>query len=259
MCRIVRFFLPLDDDTTNRFALVFDLQTRLWALDHYGIDITYVTTLADPSGGLHTIAGDLQGDGWELDIGTSDGGFGFEQKNAITSSTRLTVTCSGAAFPTTGDGLKGVPVTFIDASGNFTYNTIASNTATVLTLARIEATAPTGTAYPGAIHAIIETGRFAWSDPARAKVLAYARVAFSPQDDGQFFFSFTFNQGDSTVGSDPDGDFTGTDNEDQFWIRQRGNLLRWRLDVLEPGCEPAFLGVFLDVPRAQPMVAGGVR
>lgn len=254
--RVVRLFLPLDDDSTNRYALVFDLQTRMWALDHYGIDITYVATLPDPSGSLHTIAGDLQGDPWELDISNSDGAYGFEPKNAITASTRLTVTCGGAAFPTTGDALKGIPVTFVDASGNFTYNTIASNTATVLTLARIESTAPTGTAYVGAIHGIIETGRFAWGDPSRAKVLAYARVAFSPQDDGQFFFSFTFNQGDATVGSDADGDLALTDGEEQFWVRQNGKLLRWRIDVLEPGCDPAFLGVMLDVPRRQALAVG---
>lgn len=250
--RTLRFFVPLDSDCTNRHALVYDMASGAWSLDNLKIDVTECVSLADPNGAYQTIAGDAQGGLWQLDVGNSDGAFGFEPVNAITSSTRLTVTCSGAAFPTTGDTLKGVPVVFIDATGGFTYNTVASNTATVLTLARIEATAPTGTVVVGGIHGIIETGRFHLGDPARDKVMAFARVAFSPDSDGQFWFSYAANQADAAVASaTTSGDLTLTDGEEQFWMRQRGRLLRWRIDVVEPGCDPAFLGVLLDLPRKE--------
>lgn len=252
--RVVRFFVPLDEDITCRYAIVYDLQSGVWGLDHLGIDVTECRSVGDPAGNLRTLVGDIQGTIWEIDISNSDGAYGFEPVNAITSSTVRTVTCSGASFPTSGNALKGVPVVFVDSSGNFTYNTIASNTGTVLTLARIQ-TAPTGTCIVGGIHAIMETGRFHLGDPARDKVLGFARVAFSPDTDGQFWFSYASNQGTAAVaGATTDGDLTLTDGEEQFWIRERGRLLRWRIDVVEPGCDPAFLGVLLDVTRREALV-----
>jgi hypothetical protein len=53
----------------------------------------------------------------------------------VTSATASTLTDTGAAFYTTGDGLAGVPVAVQDpATGLWQWRRIASNTATVLTL-----------------------------------------------------------------------------------------------------------------------------
>ena len=247
--KVIRWFVPLDDEVTNRYALVYDVQREVWVTDHYGVDVTAAATIPDRSGRTRTVVGTLQGDLIELDVSNSDGAYGFEPVAAITSSTRTTVTCSGASFPTSGDGLKGLPVTLVDSSGNVTYNTVASNTGTVLTLQRIVATAPTGTVIVGAIHGIIESGRFHLGDPGRDKVFPLAKVAFSPDSDGVFYLSVAANQDDVAVVDAAGGDLTLADGEEQFWPRVRGKLLKWRLDVLEPGCDPAFIAIRHDVVK----------
>ena len=256
--RVVRFFVPLDTDLTCRYAIVLDLQTGTWSLDFYGIDVTYVATLAMRTGALQTFAGDVQGNLWELDVGSSDGAHqasgasAWGAVQAITSSTRDTATCSGAAFPTAGDGLKGVPVTFVDASGNFTYNTILSNTATVLTFVRYMATAPTGTVVVGGIHMRMTTGKFTMGQADIDKAMAHLRVCFSPIASGQAWVSCSGDQSDPAVTSGGEIDLSKTDGEEIVSPMVVGKMLQIQVDVIAPGIEPAFTVMRPDLRSKRP-------
>jgi hypothetical protein len=256
--RVARFFVPLDTDITCRYAIVLDLQTSTWSLDFYGIDVTYAATLAMKDGTLWTVCGDIQGNLWQMDVGESDGAYqevgasAWGAVNAITSSTRGSATCSGASFPTAGHGLKGVPVVLVDASGNFTYNTIASNTGTVLTFARLMATAPTGTLIVGGIHMRLTTGKFTMGQADTEKALAHLRVCFSPISSGQAWVSCAGDQDDPAVTSGGEIDLSKTDGEELVSPLVRGKMLQMQLDVVTPGIAPAFTVMRPDIRSKRP-------
>lgn len=248
--RVVRFFLPLDDEVTNRWALVYDVQTETWALDQYGFDVCSAAVVADGTSLKRTLVGTLHGDIIELDVGESDCAYGFEPVAAITSSTVRTATCSGASFPTSGSALAGLPVMFVDASGNFTYNTIGSNTGTVLTFTRPMAAAPTGTLIVGGIHAILESGRFALGDPAHLKGMPFVRLFFETGADGTLYLSVAGDQDDPAVVDAAGYDLSSSDGEAEACPMVEGRWLKFRLDVFEPGTS-----VRLLAPRIE--TAGG--
>jgi len=250
--RVVRFFIPLDDEVTNRYALVYDVQSGVWSLDHYGFDVTAAHTVSDRTGALRTVVGTVHGDLIELDVGTSDCGYGAEPVGTITASTTRTVTCGAASFLTSGNAWKGAPVVFVDASGNFTYNTIAENTGTVLTFTRPMATAPTGKVIVGGIHAILESGRFHAGDPAHIKGLPFIRLIYSVGDDGQVYVSVAGDQDDAAVVDAAGVDLTGADGEAEIMPLVEGRFLKIRLDVVEPGTEVRLLTMRLETAGAVP-------
>lgn len=249
--RVVRFWVPLDDDVTNRYALVYDIQTGAWALDQYGFDVTSARTFADRTGTLRSVVGTLHGDFVELDVGTSDGCYATEPVGTITSSTLRTVTCSAASFPTSGNGLAGLGVVLVDTTtGAFTYNTIASNTSTTLTFTRFMDAAPTGKVIVGGIHAILESGRFHGGDPGHWKGMPNVRLIYSVDEDGQVYLSVAGDQDDPAVVDAAGLDLMGADGEAECLPLVEGRFLKIRLDAVEPGCEVRLLAL-------RPEFAGG--
>lgn len=256
----VRWFVPLDDDTTNRNVLVYGVQTGTWGLDTCE-DITCVETVADPNGKLRTLAGDIHGQIFELDVepvsgqGSSDGAYGFEPVFTVTSGDVESATGTGASFPTSGVGAAWLPVTHVDASGNLVRARVASNTSTKLNYTRFLDAAPAATTQGvvGAIVLDIETGRFTLADPAENKTLEAVRVTFAKDVDGQFFLGYAVNDGTPAIVSGEEGALTAADGEEHFWPSDEGRRLKLRILCLEPGCDPAFDNLQLWViPTGRP-------
>jgi hypothetical protein len=145
-----------------------------------------------------------------------------------------------------------VPVVLVDASGNFTYNTIASNTGTVLTFARLMATAPTGTLIVGGIHMRLTTGKFTMGQADTEKALAHLRVCFSPISSGQAWVSCAGDQDDPAVTSGGEIDLSKTDGEELVSPLVRGKMLQMQLDVVTPGIAPAFTVMRPDIRSKRP-------
>jgi hypothetical protein len=237
--RMLRWFVPLDSDITNRYALVYDLDVGAWSLDTVE-DVTYVASVVDGAGVQRTLAGDIHGQLWELDTGESDGAYGFEPVQEVQAgSTRATFSVSGTPLPTSGDGLAGVPVLLVDSAGDVVRCRVASNTSSVVTLTTYLTTAPSaGTkAIFGGIHREVASGRFTYEDPALVKILEAVKVTFAREAAGTFWVSWLVDNGSFAVVSAAGGSGSASDGEEHFWVRARGRRLGLRLDSFTPGTQ----------------------
>ena len=237
--RIVRWFVPLDSDITNRNAIVLDLATRAWSLD-VAHDVTTCRTVTDANGVRRVLAGDIHGHVWEMDVSTSDGAFGFEPVQTITTGGTLrTIPVTGT--PYTANGMLGVPGYIVDASGNFSKVRVSTNTNSVVTTTTEMDAAPTAGGYliMGGIHYRIESGWFTYDDPALIKVLEAVKALFAYQSQGQYWMSYAVDQGSTTVLSATGGDLSATDGEEHHWVGNEGRRLKIRIDAIGPGFDVA--------------------
>ncbi|MCK4423654.1 MAG: hypothetical protein KAV18_06245 [Candidatus Omnitrophica bacterium] len=110
----------------------------------------------DSDGNLRPFFSDDLGFKWQMDTGTNDGVPSGTATGTITAADATTLTDSGGAFYTTGDGLKGVRVrTYHPTTKALTNDiVIASNNGTVLTVAAWTTTPAVGETYKigGIIH-----------------------------------------------------------------------------------------------------------
>ena len=92
-------------------------------------------------------------------------------KSTVTSATAGTLTDSGAAFRTAGDGLMGCNVFITEGTGTGQTREITSNTATALTLASNWTTTPDATSeyQVGAIPVRMHSGEFTAGAPSHYK------------------------------------------------------------------------------------------
>lgn len=179
--RCIRWWLPLDGETTNDFCLRLDLTTYGFALQTASA-VTAAATVPGPNGSFVTIIGDAFGTIWQLDNGYIDGAFAFEPKATVTgyAAATLTITCSAASFPTTGDGLKGVPVVILPVGGPpYEMGKIDTNTGTTLVLTAPPATAPVATdiLLVGGIPLDVETAFFDYDRPEMLKWVEGATIS----------------------------------------------------------------------------------
>ena len=249
--RVVEFFLPLDDDVVPTHAIVFDLNRRSFSGPDRFSEATCSGTIIDNTGAEVGIMGDRLGCLWELDTGTCDGAFGFEPVQTISSATARSITVGSSVFPTSGDGLAGVPALVVFAAGTYEYTKIASNTATVLTLASDLSTTPSANdqVVVGAIHMIAETGRCMVGDGMENIILRRLCVLHSPESDGEYHVSLAKDQAALAIPATGDytkGDFTDTTGRRFFNWSDRGMLHKFALHVVEPGVDAAFLGYGFD-------------
>ena len=70
--------------------------------------------------------------GFQTNLGTSDGAYSGTIVASVTSSDGVSITCDGAAFDTTGDGLEGIPAYLVDQEGNLTRLRVVGNAATAV-------------------------------------------------------------------------------------------------------------------------------
>lgn len=152
------------NSTKNRVVLVLDLDKKRWTIfDH---PLSHIARVRDGTYGYFYVGCDYYGNVLELDVYDGDGAQGNESWMPASplfsgcSVSGKTITFSGAAFPTTGNGLRGVALIVEDVSaGTFVRLTILSNTATELTLDALPAaTIVTDKAYVGGIYYFMETG-----------------------------------------------------------------------------------------------------
>lgn len=245
----IHWFLPLDGERENNYALVLDLQTGAFSLDTAHA-VTFTTRGQGATGDDVRWTGDVLGCIWQAEVSTSDGAYGFEQVQTVSSSTTRTVTVAGTPFPTSGNGMFGYPVWFVGATGDLTRNVVVSNTTATPTFARYM-TAPTAATQfvVGGIPLWVQTGRADLGDRRRKKIVGDVVVAYSPQDDGDFYFFFASDQGDFAIPTRgwTKGDLSSTKGYRRFKVAKEAMLHGWGLFAIEPGCEPAFSGVTPEV------------
>ena len=173
------FFVCEAGDTYPKLAYVWDLARGAWigTLD-FPNGVTASLELPDANGAMRCLIytqanGSAKSYAWFLNIGTTLGAPPVSGlSGTATSGSSTNITNSGAALPTTGEGLGGVPVTLVRASGGSEETqTIVSNTATAMTTTAFTGTAPTaGDAYHiGALQASWKTPRLDCGAPDRKK------------------------------------------------------------------------------------------
>lgn len=245
----IRWYVPLDGESTNRYALVLDMQTGAFSLDTCE-DVTWAAIVQGYDGEDHSVTGDIQGVLMETALSNSDGAFGFEPTQAVSSSSTRTVTVSGTPFPTTGNGLVGVPVWHFAADGTPTRACIASNTSAILTYRRYVTAPSAATQFSvGGILMWLQTGRFDLGERRLKKRLAGMTVAHSPDADGQYWFFSAYNQTDFALPTRgwAVGDLTDTGARRRYIVAKDAMLHGWGLMAVEPGCDPTFSGITMEV------------
>jgi hypothetical protein len=245
--RVISWLLPLDGSVENNFRLNLELQTFTWSLDTIEGD-TVMATVYDSDGSQVLLSGTRAGHVKQLGVGTSDGAWGVEQVNTLTSTSTRTLTVSGASWTT--DQFAGCPLWIVSADGDFTRATIASNTSTVLTLTEYISDPGNVQIVVGGILMDLETGRSHFGDPGARRTLAAVRVIHAVDEDGQYFLASARDQDAADVRAIASGTLTATDGETRFRAHRVGRFQKIRLLCIEPGCEPEFLGFELEVrPR----------
>ena len=249
----IRFHVPLDGEPTNRYSLVLSLQTGTWSLDTCE-DYTWECIIQGPDGEDVSVAGDAFGCIWQTAISNSDGAYGFEPVQSISSATVRTATVSGTPFPTASEGLAGCPVWQVTSGGVWARNRVASNTSSVLTYCRFQTAQAAATQMAvGGILLWLQTGRFDLGERRLKKILPGMTVAHSPDSDGQYFFFFASDQGDFAIPTRgwTAGDLTETKARRRFIVAKDAMLHGWGLCAVEPGCDPAFAAVTIEARARQ--------
>lgn len=256
--REIRWYVPMDGATSCDYAIVFDLTSRVFSLDTKAA-VTFAAAVAGSDGRYRVVEGDETSCLWETGLSNSDGAYGFEPKQAVSSysAATCTVTVSGTPFPTSGDGLKGVPVVVVSSTGNIEVGKVASNTSSTLVVTRPFATAPTSSdvVVVGGIPLDIQTSRFDYDRPEVLKCLVAATVTFAPQGSAARLWCgsgwdtteptvFTL----STTAAADFADLSATDGEHHYWLYSpQARRLSMRLLAVSPGVDIVIASWVLSV------------
>ena len=178
--RVAYFFVCSAGETYPKKAYLWDVDgerwigTRTWP---YGV--TSTANLPDGNGAVRMgffseAVGSSPSYFWFDNIGASLGAGPSEPNltGAVTGGSSTTLQNSGAAWTTSGEKLKGLPVTLIRAAdGSEETQLITDNTGTQLTTNAFSGTAPTAgdTYIIGALPSSWKTGRIDCGDPTRKK------------------------------------------------------------------------------------------
>lgn len=180
--------------STNTKTHVYSVDTAAWGRFRYGMGTIVPSSYSDEhgpirnsTGRIKTYVGDTNGYLYEMEASTfGDGVTSGTVTGTITARSPTTVTVATASFRTTGDTLKGIPLTLVRAAdGSIETVEITSNTGTVITHAAFSGTASVigDTIYVGAIEAILSLGR---SDARAAGIKRWHDIAvlFEKQSHG---------------------------------------------------------------------------
>lgn len=197
--KIARWFVPVDGSLFNNFVINYSLQTRCFTFGACD-GVTAVDCVVGSNGGYVTIAGQMDGSLWQMDAGYSDGAYGFECVQSVSSydSTTNTASVSGTPFPTASGGLSGVHVLLVSATGVVQHATIASNTSSALKFMVPPDTAPAvGTQMiVGGIFWRMKSSKFNLGMPEIRKTLSSMIVQFATTTAGQLWVAFSVNNSD---------------------------------------------------------------
>ncbi len=241
---VVRWWVPLDESPYNSHVIVYDTQTGAFTLDDCP-PVTSVGLLIGPDGQYQTVVGTAFGGLWQLDLATSDGGFGsYEPVETVSSydAATLTITLTGSpGLPTSG--LEGARILHVTSAGDVQHGTIATTTATTIVLVSPLTTAPalSDTVVIGGIEFSVRTGRSNFAMPDGRKTLSSVTVDYTPQDVGQLWCAAAYDENDPSVftlrsGTVDVATLTATDGEKQFFFRKgKGRRFTIQFLGLTPG------------------------
>lgn len=235
----IRWWVPLDGEPTNRYVIRYDLQTRGFAVQTDS-DITEARTVPGPGGSYITVAGDAFGHLWHLDLGYSDGFYGYEPVSVIanyTASTRK-IGLTSTPYSTTSGEYDGMPVLILPAAGPpYEYGKIASSTSVQFVLTCQPSITPAAGDYiiPGGIVLDLESS-FDYEQPELLKWIEGITVAHDVETLAtELWVAAGVNNGTASVfvprsGSAADsGLMTASDGEKHYWLRTaRGRTLKIR-------------------------------
>ena len=245
---LIRWLVPLDGETSNRYALAYDVTTGKWSGPLQYPDLTCIQTIYGTNGKPRNLAGSVSGTIYEIDTGNCDGYFGAESKATLTAATTTLLTASAATFNTAGDGVKGIPGILVRvATGAFEHFVCESGTGTTLTPVRPFSTAPAvgDVVMLGGIHWHPESGRTHFGSPGIKKQVGWVKTFFPPAVDGQVWQSSAAEQDDLAL--DASLDFTLADGEELAWSNKNGRYWKIAYDCIEPGMDPVLLGLGAQV------------
>lgn len=227
----------LDGDFEHRGAIVYDVKSGAWSEDD-APNVVSTGTVFGPLGNELQLVGDVLGNIWQLNQGTSDGAFSGTIVGTVTSADNNTVTCSAASFLTTGDGLAGVPAALVDENGTITRFTILSNTATALESLHILPVTP-DTNYRvivGYIDFNVQTGWVNYGAPHKAKVLEYVEWVYQQATQGELYCQVGVDNGTLTY-RDERVDLSNGKSVGRIFTRQKGHHIKVGMRSFVPGHE----------------------
>ena len=249
---VIRWFVPVDGSPFNNFVIVLDLNTYAFTFDECD-GISAVATVIGPDGSYVTVAGDIYGNLWQLDNGYSDGAWGFEPVQSVSSysAEASTVTVPSTPLPTSSGGLSGVPVFVISATtGAIQRRTVTSNTSSVATLDGPFDTAPTASDQLvfGGIYFHGKTAKFSMDAPDLPKTISSVTAQFIPSTDGQLWFAASVESAAPSVHVNLNGeadyaDLTDTSGTKWFDLRKGpGKTCQIEFMALAPGFDVTLVG-----------------
>lgn len=138
---LVCWIVAVGSSTRLRTMLPYSYVTGAWLPPITGIEYGSMTTFQLSDGTVGFYVGDQWGRVYRYFTDDVEGPPSGTLTAAVTAATASTVTAGAAAFYTTGDGLKGMPVAVVDAANNWQWRTIQSNTGTQITIDTINGSA----------------------------------------------------------------------------------------------------------------------
>lgn len=131
---LVCWLVAVGSSTRTKTMLAYNYVTGAWLPPVTGIEYGSVTTFQLSDGTVNFYVGDQWGRVYRYFVDDVEGPPSGTLQAPVTAATSSTVTAGSAAFYTTGDGLKGMPVAVVDANNNWQWRTIQSNTGTQITI-----------------------------------------------------------------------------------------------------------------------------
>lgn len=176
--RWLYFFVVRVGETLPKLAYIFDLERGDWiGTREWDLAVTCTAILPDLNGVLRMTLYHEKPTGGAAYAWFNGIGYGMGVPPTVTTTgtatggSSTTIVNSSASFPTSGEALKGIPVTLVRAAdASEETQAIISNTGTTLTTTAFTGTAPTsGDTYViGPVKAQYKSGRIA-IDPTRKK------------------------------------------------------------------------------------------
>lgn len=250
--RVIKWFVPLDDDVVPRAAIVLDLATRTFSTEDVP-DVTSAAVVTRPDGDRVLVYGDLAGNFWHTENGATDGAYDFVALQTLSGTqTDKVLTTSGTALPTSGSGLAGVPVLLKDAAGNWEIQEVASNTNAAITLRReTSLTLAAGDQIMfGGIMLDVGSGFFDLGISDVDKIISRVILTHIPDSTGQYFIGFGVNGG-SLSQPTLDASYSAllSDSTGKTVIRanRRGTTHAFRIVCPDLGCRPTFRRISFDI------------
>jgi hypothetical protein len=247
---VARWAVPVDGCPWNNLVIQLNLQTMTFTTRECDA-WTMLETVVGPDGDYVTVAGSMQGRLWQLDIGYSDGAYGFPCVQTVASyaaATRL-VTVTGTPF--TVDGANDCPVLLVSTDGSIERALVADTSTSELILAHPPATSPAAgwQVVVGGILLALDTSDFNQGEVTARKTLSSLAVHFKKSTAGQLWCAAAYDEGSPTLftlldGTSDHADLTSTDGIYRFDLRMGpGRTNRIRLFALAPGFDVTIVGI----------------